>query len=81
MEDVFDIEVTYGGQQCTYQARLETYGYTYRFHFSIDGQAVLFEPDEEGSYRAYTEPSAVDPKPVEPALIAAIIHTLEDIRS
>ncbi|WP_133300177.1 hypothetical protein [Mucilaginibacter terrenus] len=44
--------MNYGDQQQEYKARFERWGYTHRISVLIDDTTVVFEPDEEGGYRA-----------------------------
>jgi hypothetical protein len=52
MEEPFVIEVNYKGVERAFEARLQVFGYSHRFHVDVEGVEVLFERDEEGSYRA-----------------------------
>jgi hypothetical protein len=52
MNDEFYIPVSYGGNDYNFPARLLTYGYTIKLEVEIDGNTVLFEPDEERNWRA-----------------------------
>jgi hypothetical protein len=56
MEDEFFIPVNYKGAEREYPARLEVFGYSHRFRVVVEGTEVLFEKDEEGSYRAVIPP-------------------------
>ena len=66
MEDNFQIDVIYKGEPCTYDLRLVRFGYTYGFHMIMDHQVIQFEPDEEGSSRAYLLPSEISNKAIDP---------------
>ncbi len=52
MNEPFNIPVSYQGTEHEFKARFERYGYTHRIAVLIDENTVVFEPDEEGSYRA-----------------------------
>jgi hypothetical protein len=52
MNEPFLIAVTYQGSEQEYKARFERWGYTHRIAVLIDETTVVFEPDEEGGYRA-----------------------------
>lgn len=82
MEELFDLRVTYRGTEHTFNAGLLVTGYTYKFHVLVEGQTIVFEPDEEGSYRAIVAPAAGTPyeREVDQELIALIIRKLESIR-
>ena len=52
MNGPFIIPVNYDGQEQEYNARFERWGYTHRIAVLVDETTVVFEPDEEGGYRA-----------------------------
>jgi hypothetical protein len=52
MNEPFIIPVNYDGQEQEYKARFERWGYTHRISVLVDETTVVFEPDEEGGYRA-----------------------------
>jgi hypothetical protein len=52
MNEPFLIPVQYLGQEQEYKARFERWGYTHRISVLIGEATVVFEPDEEGGYRA-----------------------------
>jgi hypothetical protein len=52
MNEPFLIPVNYQGQEQEYKARFERWGYTHRISVLVDETTVVFEPDEEGGYRA-----------------------------
>jgi hypothetical protein len=52
MDEQFELSVEYKGQQFHFKAALMRYGYTHKFHVDVNGQVVVFEPDEERNYRA-----------------------------
>ena len=52
MEEQFSLPVTYRGQEHQIDFTFRRLGYTYKISAEIQGQTVLFEPDEEGSFRA-----------------------------
>jgi hypothetical protein len=52
MNDPFIIPVNYEGQQQEYRPRFERWGYTHRISVLVGEITVVFEPDEEGGYRA-----------------------------
>jgi hypothetical protein len=62
MDDVFLLPVLYKGDELEFESRLIAAGYVHRFEVNISGIAVLFEPDEEGSYRALVSPEQVEAK-------------------
>jgi hypothetical protein len=52
MNEPFNIPVLYEGEEREYKARFERWGYTHRIAVLIGESTVVFEPDEEGGYRA-----------------------------
>jgi hypothetical protein len=57
MEPV-DICIEYKSQTRCYPCRLIKFGYSYRIVVTIDNTEVIYEPDEEGNFRARIEGSA-----------------------
>ena len=56
MEEQFDLPVHYKGDQYIFKGALIVHGYTYKFNVDVNGQTIIFEPDEEGTYRAVINP-------------------------
>jgi hypothetical protein len=56
MNEPFVIPVSYQGIEHEFKARFERWGYTHRIAVLIDEVTFTFEPDEEGGYRAMTNP-------------------------
>lgn len=52
MNEPFNLPITYQGAEREFKARFERYGYTHRIAVLIGETTVIFEPDEEGGYRA-----------------------------
>lgn len=78
MEEPFVIDVNYKGMARAFEARLQVYGYSHRFHVDVGGVEILFERDEEGSYRAMVpDPGTV--KVPESGLLQAIAEAIERI--
>jgi len=55
MNEPFILPVIYQGTEHEFKARFERWGYTHRIAVLINEVTVIFEPDEEGCYRALTE--------------------------
>jgi hypothetical protein len=51
-DEQFELPVEYKGQQLLLKASSLVTGYTHKFMVKVDGQEVIFEPDEERTYRA-----------------------------
>ncbi|WP_207534740.1 hypothetical protein [Desertivirga arenae] len=60
MEEGFKIPVIYKGQEREFEASLITTGYIHKFHVSIEGVGLYFEPDEERNYRAVLDEKAME---------------------
>ena len=57
MDEPFIITVVdHMGVERGFEASLQVFGYSHRFHVMVDGTEVLFERDEEGNYRAIIPP-------------------------
>jgi hypothetical protein len=50
MAEHFQLQITYQGKQKVYVAQLLQLGY--KIQVDMEGATILFEPDEESSYRA-----------------------------
>ena len=80
MEQTFIIPVIYEGEETDFEASFQPYGYTYRIAVDLFGNTVLFEPDEEGSYRALISPTEiVVSKAINRELLAAVVRVLETV--
>jgi len=62
MDERFLLEVTYQGELLKYDAELRSAGYVHKIAVDVDGVTVIFEPDEEGSYRALVTPEQLEDK-------------------
>ena len=52
MEEEFELPLVYKGEQLLLNASLLVTGYTHKFSVDVNGQIIIFEPDEERNYRA-----------------------------
>ncbi len=54
-------------------------GYTHKFKVLVNGEEVLFEPDEEGNYRAVlsTLPEEKKARNIDTALLQVIADTIK----
>lgn len=50
-EDSFELPVVYRGQELLLPGRLVQMGYTYKIYIAVEGQEIIFEPDEERNLR------------------------------
>ena len=76
----FNLPVSYKGEEQEFTAWLHVTGYTHKFVVDVHGQNIIFEPDEEGTYRAVLNYEDINTaKNVDRELMQAIsenIHTL-----
>jgi len=56
MHETFLLPVAYQGTEHEFKARFERWGYTHRIAVLLDEHTFIFEPDEEGGYRALIDP-------------------------
>jgi hypothetical protein len=52
MEEQFELPLVYKGEQVLLKASLLVTRYTHKFNVDVNGQNIIFEPDEERNYRA-----------------------------
>lgn len=80
MHEEFQLPVSFNNQDYEFTAKLLQYGYTIKLQVEIEGQTVLYEPDEERNWRAvipYEEiPNA---KVINPALLQAVATVIEGL--
>lgn len=81
MNELFDIPVFYNGQDLSFKAGLLRYGYTHRIIVTVSDSDVVFEPDEEGNYRALNDQpeSSRTRKDLDFGLLQAIAEAIEAI--
>ena len=68
--DELILPLTYGGEDMELPIKMYAYGYTFRVEVMIGEMVVIFEPDEEGSYRAMAD------KIVDVGLLQVIVAAL-----
>jgi hypothetical protein len=78
MEDLFFIPVVYRGAELQFEASLVRRGYTYGLHVNVRETIVVFERDEEGSWRALM-PAEEKGKVPETELLQALVDAIEEI--
>jgi hypothetical protein len=80
MDEPFELPVTYKNEAFLFPARLLHFGYTHRFSINVNGHEILFEPDEEGSYRALIEPGEQEEKErINVDLLKAIAAAIDEV--
>ncbi|QMU30153.1 hypothetical protein [Adhaeribacter radiodurans] len=80
MEDNLELPVTYKGEEYTFPVRIVQTGYTHKLEVNVNGQRILFEPDESQEYRALVDESELKNFNVEVGLLQAIAQVIESIR-
>lgn len=80
MEEQFELPVDYKGEQLMLNASLLITGYTHKFMVDVDGQTIVFEPDEERNYKAVIPYDDIDKnKHVDIELLKEIAKAIEGI--
>ncbi len=80
MEEQFELPMEYKGKQLMLNASLLVTGYTHKFNVDVNGQNIIFEPDDEGSYRAIIPYDDLDKnKSVDIELLKEIAKVIEGI--
>lgn len=79
MNEVFELPVVYKGKQLHLPARLQQQGYVHRFLVEVVGEEVIFEPDEEGAYRAMVDPALMNKTKIESDLLMEIAGALSSL--
>ncbi|MXV14529.1 hypothetical protein [Hufsiella ginkgonis] len=81
MEDYFILPVKYNGEILEFEGRLLPQGYVHKIEIIINKIPVLFEPDEERSYRALVSTEHLEGKAAKLSygLLKAIAEKLESL--
>ena len=80
MGEPFELPVEYKGEQLILNASLLVTGYTHKFNVDVNGQNIIFEPDDEGSYRAIIPYDDIpETKSVDIELLKEIAKEIEGI--
>ena len=78
----FDLPVNYKGEEFAFRTSLLTSGYTQKFQVDVNGQMIIFEPDEERNYRAVIPYEEIgNKKNVDLELLKIIADTLQQLMS
>ncbi len=79
--DELTLPLIYNGEEMELPLKMYAYGYTFRVEVLVGDTAVIFEPDEEGSYRALVSLEQLEKnKTVSKGLLQAIAEALEKLR-
>jgi hypothetical protein len=77
MADTFILPLQYQGEDKEFDCQLRAWGYTYRIAVDLGGSEVLFEPDEEGKFRAAAPDGAQRKENQDIGLLSAIAEQLQ----
>ena len=73
--------VNFNGEELEFSVRMYAYGYSFRVEVLIGETVVIFEPDEEGSYRALVDVGKMEKnKSLSRELLQAVAIALEKLR-
>ena len=76
MDDLV-LPLTYNGVDLELPLKMYRYGYVHRFEIEIENIPIIFEPDEEGSFRALISPEQmVKNRNLSIGLLGAIVEAL-----
>ena len=80
MDEEFELPVGYKGKQMLLKASLLIVGYTHKFIVDVNGQDIIFEPDEERNQRAVLSYDDMDSnKNIDVELLRTISKTIEEL--
>jgi hypothetical protein len=79
MYDPFELPIMYKGQEILLPAQLFQHGYIHHFQVEVNGELLLFERDDEGSFRALIDPEKAQSSKIDRGLFEAIIKTLDQL--
>ncbi|MFL5810896.1 MAG: hypothetical protein ACJ749_15350 [Flavisolibacter sp.] len=73
----FELPMNWRNEEILFKARLLKMGYVFKMEVEINGGAILFEPDEEGNWRAITDaPIFEKEKSPDPSLLQAMSESI-----
>ena len=79
-DEQFELPLVYKGEQLLLNASLLVTGYTHKFNVDVNGQIIVFEPDEERNYRAVIPYDDINSnKNIDKELLKAIAASIEAI--
>ena len=79
-DNTLEIQVTYKGEELSFPAKLLMTGYTHKIQVEVAEQLIMFEPDDEGNYRAILDQSQLEKGvKVDVPLLQAIAQVLESV--
>jgi hypothetical protein len=72
-----EIPVTYKNQQLLFKGHVVRFGYVQHIIVDVYGNKITIERDEEGNYRALTEPEGVQGNAVDVELLREVLGVLQ----
>ncbi|QES88705.1 hypothetical protein [Rhizosphaericola mali] len=79
MEHFFELPVIHNGEEISFNSRLVTFGYDYKFHIIVNGQELIFERDDDRNFRILTTTLEQKDIVLDNVLVENIIRSLETI--
>lgn len=79
MEHFFELPVSYKGEEISFNSRLVTFGYDYKFHIIVNGEELIFERDNDRNFRMLATNLGQKDLTLDKNLIDNIIQSLEAI--
>jgi len=80
MNEAIEIPITYKGELLLLKARVIKYGYIHRIEVDVDGNSIIFEPDEERNYRVILDTGDdKKSKGIDLELLKQIAKTIESL--
>jgi CRISPR/Cas system-associated exonuclease Cas4 (RecB family) len=80
MDEEFELPVEYNGHQYLFKSTLLVFGFTHKFRVDVNGQGIVFEPDEERNYRAVIDYTDIAKnKNIDVELLEQIVDAIEKI--
>ena len=81
MDSEFQIPIIINGKDLSFNACLVTGGYITKIQVSINGEHIIYEPDEEGQYRALVDPESItENSKISVEILQEIAKTIQSVR-
>lgn len=78
MEHFFELQLEHKGKTRSFNGRLVTFGYSYKFYIIVNGRELVFEKDDEQQYRVLGDGTDGSTS-IDISLVEAIIIALQSI--
>lgn len=81
MDSEFQIPITLNGKDLSFGANIVPSGYITKIEVNIYGENIMYEPDEEGTYRALVSPDTVtNHSKINIEILEEIAKTIQSVR-